>query len=252
MKLINEIPDEKIIRIVDKLGNANLIIGAQLYDKYKDDKDVKSIRDAANKQIKDYNTLALEKPGLALLTVVLSANRNYAKHVEPRVNKLKSDNKILSIKDLEKQLDNRKSFFNYINYHDDKKYNTLQNLISAINLKLYPKYGSSIKEYDLLNKWAQDVDLINLDEDPLRIRNFGLASIQHLRMIFGVNTCKPDQRVLEVFKNEFGVKLTQIEAVIWIENIARICNCEPLLIDQIFVNYGSGYYQKANRKGINL
>ena len=64
-------------------------------------------------------------------------------------------------------------------------------------------------------------------------------------MIFGINTSKPDQRVLEVFKNEFGVKLNQKNAILAIEKIADICKCNPLLIDQVFVNYGSGYYLKT-------
>ena len=100
-------------------------------------------------------------------------------------------------------------------------------------------------EYDLINKWGEDVNLLELESNPLRIYNFAIASIQHLRMIFGVNTSKPDQRVLEVFQNEFGVKLNQKNAILAIEKIADICKCNPLLIDQIFVNYGSGYYLKT-------
>jgi hypothetical protein len=247
-KSISDISKEDIVRIVEKLGNAKLVIGAQLYDKYKNNKDVVTIKDAANKQLADYSTLAQSKPGLAILMVVLSAHSNYARIVEPRIKRLDLDNRIVTISDLKNELVDKEAFFTYVNYHHEKKYNTLLNLTSLIEKKLYPVYGENKTEYDLLHNWAKNVNLLELNKDPLRIRNFSLASIQHLRMIFGVNTTKPDQRVLEVFKNEFNLDLSQKKAIIASEVVASACNCEPLLIDQIFVNYGSGYYQKTTSK----
>ena len=41
-----------------------------------------------------------------------------------------------------------------------------------------------------------------------------------------------------------NVGLTQLEAVIEIEKIARICNCEPLLIDQILLTMAPAIIKK--------
>lgn len=68
-------------------------------------------------------------------------------------------------------------------------------------------------------------------------------------MVFGENTIKPDQRVKEVLLKEFGLKkLNNIYVILIAHQIAEICSLSPLEIDQIFVNYGSGYYLKTTGK----
>jgi len=235
-----ELDNKTTINIFERLGNAKLKEGSHLFEKYGDLQIIK----AAMLQTNDYNSLAKRKPGLALLLVVLSANRSYSKHVERHINRIDKDNIIVSFSDLKNKMQDREEFYKYWGHSNLKKYNTLSNLLVQIESVLKLKYGTITNEYDLINKWGEDVNLLELESNPLRIYNFALASIQHLRMMFGINTSKPDQRVLEVFKNEFGLKLNQKYAILAIEKIADMCKCNPLLIDQVFVNYGSGYYLK--------
>ena len=226
--------------IVLQIGEKKLIKGCHLFEKFGNI----SILDAANQQLKNYNSIAIKKPGLALLLVILSANRSYSKHVEPYIKIMDKENKIISISDLKNSMINKIKFMETCNQRNEKKYETLVNIIFKIETILYKKYENCKNEYEVINKWGEDVDILNIENDPLRVKNFSIASIQHLRMIFGVNTVKPDQRVLEVLEHEFHLKLNQKEAILKTEEIATICGYPALLVDQIFVNYGSGYYQK--------
>ncbi len=71
-------------------------------------------------------------------------------------------------------------------------------------------------------------------------------------MVFGVDTVKPDQRVKEVLDYEFGIqKLNDENAIKAVEQIATIANLKVITVDQIFVNYGAGYYnQSANKLSV--
>lgn len=72
-------------------------------------------------------------------------------------------------------------------------------------------------------------------------------------MVFGVNTIKPDQRVKEVLRYELGLgKLSDISTILAVEQIASIVNLETITIDQIFVKYGSSYYNQTSNRSIVL
>jgi hypothetical protein len=85
---------------------------------------------------------------------------------------------------------------------------------------------------------------MNFKDDIIgRIRGIGIATFQHLRMNFGANTVKPDQRVKEVLNKEFKFySENDIDYISAVEYIAKITGKSALYIDQVFVNYGSGYY----------
>jgi hypothetical protein len=75
------------------------------------------------------------------------------------------------------------------------------------------------------------------------VRGIGPAAFQHLRMNFGVDTTKPDQRVKEVLEREFGFRLFDAAAaVVALEELAERTGYTVIELDQICVNYGSGYY----------
>ena len=59
----------------------------------------------------------------------------------------------------------------------------------------------------VMEKWAREINILEYEDNEIgRIKNIGLATIQHFRMDFGVDTVKPDQRVIEVLENEFKAK----------------------------------------------
>lgn len=99
-----------------------------------------------------------------------------------------------------------------------------------------------------MNKWGENANVLNYKNDLIgNIPNVAVATFQHLRMVFGVDTVKPDQRVKEVLDYEFGLsRLPDEKAIKAVEQIAALAGLKVIAVDQIFVKYGSGHYnQKA-------
>lgn len=208
-----------------------------------------TIIDAANASHQNYNNQAKNLPAIALIEVVLAANRNYNKVVLPNVVRLKKEHAhLVSFNDLNRLLSSKtkEEFFKIWGHKDDKKYQILLNILQEINT--LKKDNPNKSDYEVMNNWANTIDINVYNNEVIgRIRNIALATLQHLRMTFGANTVKPDQRVIEVLEYEFNLKgISQMKSILAVEQISKITRKPALLIDQIFVLYGSGYY---NRNG---
>lgn len=185
------------------------------------------------------------KPAIIFLRVVLAANRKFNTHVKPKIDRIIKDYPNLkSFESLSQLLESKTEdeFYKFWGHRNPKKYNVLRNLLDAVK-QLKEKYKIS-DDFELMQEWARNVDLENYEYDLIgRIENVAIATIQHLRMDFGINTVKPDQRVIEVLKREFGYKkVTQGKAIKLVENMAKVSGIPTRKLDLILVNYGSGYY----------
>ncbi|MDB5146643.1 MAG: hypothetical protein JWQ57_663 [Mucilaginibacter sp.] len=213
----------------------------------------KTITEASKLSSTNYNLKAINNPAIALTEVVLAANRNYVKVVDPYIKEAEIKFPFVKTFDDLTELMKEKNweqFSDFWHHKDEKKYNTLKSILYVIT-KLRENYSLvQIHDYELMNHWAINADVTKYSENPIgRIPNVAVATFQHLRMVFGANTVKPDQRVKEVLGYEFSTpKLSDINAVLAVEQIAKICNLMVLEVDQIFVNYGSGYYNRTNTK----
>lgn len=147
-----------------------------------------------------------------------------------------------------------------------KMFMLLSILIKFREMKVKGVYNTN-SDYELIHKWAIDPRNNFEDKNGVEItRNIehgfgekipyiGVATIQHIRMHFGVNTFKPDQRVKEVLLNKFLLidkekvdekNLSNVNAILMMERIRKslkACYGQPdkLILDSILVNYGSGY-----------
>jgi hypothetical protein len=247
--VLNNINELEIKEIVNRLGDEKLTSTGHGYM----DVGAISIIDASNQSTKNYTKDSVEKPAMALLSVVLAANRNYNKVVEPNLIKIiKGYPNLKTLNQLSEIIESKteQEFFEFWGHKDRKKYSTLQRLLSTINKDLRELYPKSINDFELMKNWGDNVDLINYEEDIIgRIPNIGVATIQHLRMVYGVDTVKPDQRVKEVLDYEFGLsRLSDKKVIKAIEQIARIVQKDVITIDQIFVKYGSSHYNRNLNK----
>jgi hypothetical protein len=212
----------------------------------------KTIGGAAKLSSNNYSLKAVQNPAMALAEVVLAANRNYLKVVEPKIKAAQSNfpdiRSFDSLLELMKKTD-WKQFEEFWGHRDQKKYNTLKSILNEIVL-LRKKYPDIKGDYELMHHWAIQADLQKYTGDPIgKLPNVAVATFQHLRMVFGKDTIKPDQRVKEVLDYEFSAPiLSDINAITAIEEIAQICKLGVLEVDQIFVNYGSGYYNRTGSK----
>lgn len=203
-----------------------------------------NILDAAKRNSIDYTRYSRKHSAVALMDVILAANRDYNKQVDYHVKKMRENYPKLSFTALKKLIDKHdfNSFKKIWGHADEKKFETLKAVLTEI-LKFKKQYPD-FSDFKLMNKWAKEATLINKKYDSIgQLRNIGIATYQHLRMTFGVNTVKPDLRVKQVLEKEFEMKLNSEESIEAAEQIAKIAGFEPLLIDQIFVKYGSGYYR---------
>jgi len=236
--------NELALEVLGRISNMPLKKDSHFYAKFKNIKIIDAVNQWEKKQIPEENY-----PAIIFLRVVLSANRKYNTHVEPHINRIIEENpNIKSIESLKSLIasKSKEEFYKFWGHKNLKKYTTLLNLLDATD-QIRTKYKIR-DDFDLMKQWAKEVDIDNHESDIIgRIKNIAIATIQHLRMDFGINTVKPDQRVLEVLKREFKFKkVTQLKAIKLVEELANISNISVRKIDLILVNYGSGYYD--NRK----
>jgi hypothetical protein len=244
---IHDYVTESLIKeTVDRLSEALLTSTSHNYQDYGDIK----IIDAATSSYKKYHDQAKNLPAIALIEVVLAANRNYNLHVLPNINRLKKDfPRLITFGDLNVLIKNRtpEEFYKIWGPKDAKKYQTLRNILSSA--QAYKINNPDLSDFEVMKNWADKVDIEKYTADDIgKHKNIAIATMQHLRMAFGADTIKPDQRVMEVLEYEFGLKnINQINSIKAVEQISGIVNKPALLLDQIFVLYGSGYYNKHVR-----
>jgi hypothetical protein len=233
---------DTIIDMIQRLGESKMTPSAHGWEAV----GPVSINEAVETALHVHSQRATQEPVIALVDVVLAANRNYNKQVLPRIIRFRTDPlRPRSFKELHRLMmeETFEGFCHRCYFHNSKKkYQVLKNLLAAIDelRLLFPEIND---DYSLLHQWAKQVDLLNLQEDVIgNIKNVGIATVQHLRMHFGVNTVKPDQRVKEVLHYKFNTpRLTERKAIMAVEQIASITGKTVYSIDQLFVKYGSGH-----------
>jgi len=245
----NHIENEEIRSIVKRLGNEKLTSTGHGFREHGSIPIIK----AAILSTNNYTRESVKKPAIGLLSVILAANRNYNKVVEPNLIRIEKDYpELRTFQQLHDLLKSKSEieFYKFWGHKDKKKYTTLKKLLSTILNDIQKVYPDVKDDFELMNCWGKNVDLLNYKNDIIgKIQNIAVATIQHLRMVYGVNTVKPDQRVKEVLEYEFRLSRLSNEKVIkTIEQIARIVEMEVITIDQIFVKYGSSCYNRNSSK----
>ena len=234
---------QKIKETVARLGNA-----PATEDSHGQDVGL-SIFESARKSVAEHADQTRLNPAIAIMDVILAAHRDYNKAVLPHVRNLRKNYPNLTINGLDKLLQTYPTallFKEIWGHNDDQKFQTLKSVVAKI-LPMLQGRDDIQNDIEKTHDWAVNANLENYKEDPIgSILNIGVATFQHMRMSFGANVVKPDQRVMEILEREFGRKLEGINAILACEEIAEICGADfsPLLIDRIFVRYGSGYYRE--------
>jgi len=244
--------DKEICDIVEEIGSHLLTETSHTFKTF----GAISILEAAKKSAQKYSNKAKEKPAIVLIDIILAANRNYNKVVEPNIRKIEENYpELKSIEQLENLLNQKtkEEFFQFWGHKDLKKYNTLRSILEKIK-ELKKRYKEISDDYDIINKWAQNANILEVKKDIIgSIPNISIATFQHLRMNFGIDTVKPDQRVKEVLETEFEVEnITDLNGIIAVEQIASITKYKVIEIDQIFVKFGSGYYNRVGKLNVKV
>lgn len=236
--------EETVKQILTRISDTKLKENAHLFPDY----GAIPIKEAVQNCLK--NGKAEDSyPAIIIIRVVLAANRNYNKHVRKNIENIKRKYPNLkSFTDLDKLMKSmsKVEFYDLWGHKNSKKYYVLKNILQAANT-LQAKY-QILDDFKLMKKWAEDVEIKKLRDDEIgKIKDVALATVQHLRMDFGIDTVKPDQRVIEVLEREFvHKKVSQKKAIQLVQKLSELSGITMRTIDLILVNYGSGNYD--NRK----
>lgn len=143
---------DEIAAVVERLGNEKLTRTGHGFKEF----GATPIRVAAEKSTTAFTDRWRLKPALGLISVVLAANRDYNKVVEPNLERIEQMipglhgfnqlSALIQTKTIEE-------FYELWGHKDKKKFETLKNILLKIEQlrSIYPTYRD---DFDLLNKWG--------------------------------------------------------------------------------------------------
>lgn len=242
MLMLEKTP-KQIVQIVRELGSKTMRPSSHGYSRY----GAIPIIDAAQMQIEA--TKQEKNAAIAVVGVVLGANRKWEKVVHPNLERMRATFPNLSFDQLRRMAAEKtwEEFKEVWGHRDEKKYRVLKQILDQIHK--YKQQYPGKTDLQLMRTWVSLFELGMLSrnhplhsEFPGCIANVGIATFQHLRITFGIDTVKPDLQVKNVLRVEFGARLSDARAIQAVEQIAEITGKSVVMIDQIFVKYGSGYY----------
>lgn len=128
INVLDFVSKESIRQKVASLGNETLKKSSHLYQEF----GAIAIGKAAKKMAVEYSDKSKDRPAIKLIEVVLSANRNYTKVVQPHINRIRDEHsEINSFDELYNFLNSKskQEFFKFWGHKDDKKFNTLTSIL---------------------------------------------------------------------------------------------------------------------------
>lgn len=170
---------------------------------------------------------------LNAIDCVLSLHRHYRRFVVPRVEhfrRLHPD--FVELAQL-RQLMNRYNDIERFGIHElDCNFRdrmlTLQGVVEYL-IAVQDQFGEHT-EWERLRSWAAAARPV--DAPNVRVRGFGLAGFQYLRMLFGANTTKPDVHIRGYISDVIGRNVSDAEALELLEQAAALAQVSLLAIDQ--------------------
>jgi len=184
----------------------------------------------------DASSLKVENSAIALINTVLAMRQRWNETAQPRVESFKENYPdVGTLEDLDGLIGSmsEKEFCEKVLGFRIKKtqfprYIMLKELVEAFTT--YQREGSFNDDWEAIQDWAKKVDIRNLENDIIgKIKGIGLATVQNLRLICGIDTVKPDVHVKEALK-EIGLG-NEVEVV---ELLSELTDYSCRELDQIF------------------
>lgn len=176
--------------------------------------------------------LKVENAVLALINTTLAMRAKWYETAKPRVDAFETKySNVKTLQDLLALMNSmsEKEFCEKVlNFRAHPRYVILREMTEAF-IDYQKKNGFS-DDWLAMQDWAKKVDLKNLDKDIMgKIKRVGLATVQNLRLICGIDTVKPDVHVKESLK-EIGLG-NEVEVV---ELLSELTGYSCAELDQIF------------------
>jgi len=170
---------------------------------------------------------ALEKrgwpyPSLNVLNCALSLNRDYDAFAYPRVKAFAEHHpNIVELAQLRDLIDSYESPVRFSVQELDYNYSDWAQMLRGVVeylINIQQQYEGNT-EYERLQQWALSV--FSKDADSVGVKGFGLAGFQHLRVLFGAKTTKPDRHIKAFVSEVVGRRVSGRAAVDLLEQAAQ-------------------------------
>lgn len=173
------------------------------------------------------------------LDLVLSINRNYYNFVVPRIKSFQNNfSDIDTLSKLAQMIDSlgEQNFCEVWNYAHLERVRILHQVCTSLGkiCSEMSEYTLNSSEILLLRKWATDLDLKN--NDLIKIKGIGIASVQYLRILLGIDTVKPDIHIKKSIKNIYDKNLSDTATIKFIEKVSMEMGLNTRMIDAFVWN----------------
>jgi hypothetical protein len=173
-------------------------------------------------------------PPLNVIDCVLSLNRHYDTFVVPRVRRFEARNpQIVELEHLRTLIGRYSNPFIFsvheLDYRDQSRAETLKGVV--LYLIGAECQFEGLTEYDRLHQWANSV--CPTDSVTVGVRGFGLAGFQYLRMLFGVQTTKPDRHIKHFVSDVIGHTVSDRKALLLLEEAAELAELNLRDVDNL-------------------
>lgn len=160
-------------------------------------------------------------PALRVIDCVLSLNRRYDAFLVPRLDRFERDHpSVTSLRELRALIDSFPSPAAFtetvLNYRDSARAATLSAVLDFA-VAVCERHARD-SELAALQRWATSAR--PGDYKTLKIRGFGIAGFQYLRMLFGANTTKPDVHIRKYVGQAIDRPVSDVEALQLLEAAA--------------------------------
>ncbi|MXV73280.1 hypothetical protein F4Z99_03255 [Candidatus Poribacteria bacterium] len=158
-------------------------------------------------------------PAVKVIDCVLSLNRKYDTFVVPRlktfINNHPKTQRVVELAKLMASYRTPHAFVKQeLNYNHEDRARTLDSVVKYL-CTVIEETKTIEQEKDGLTQWA--IKSKPHDYQTLKIKGFGIAGFQYLRMLFGADTTKPDVHIIRFLSDILNRNLSATESLLLLE-----------------------------------
>lgn len=186
-------------------------------------------------------------PAVKVIDCVLSLNRKYDSFVVPRLKTFMSNHpETQRVVELAKLMDHYPTPHAFvqqeINYNHEDRARTLDSVVKYL-CTVIEETKTVEEEKERLTQWA--IKSKPHDYQTLKIKGFGIAGFQYLRMLFGADTTKPDIHIIRFLSDILNRNLSTTESLLLLESASARAGLSTRAVDSFIWKRGARGQQDA-------
>ena len=180
-------------------------------------------------------------PAVKVIDCVLSLNRKYDTFVVPRlktfINNHPKTQRVVELAKLMASYRTPHAFVKQeLNYNHEDRARTLDSVVKYL-CTVIEETKTIEQEKDGLTQWA--IKSKPHDYQTLKIKGFGIAGFQYLRMLFGADTTKPDVHIIRFLSDILNRNLSATESLLLLESASERAGLSVRRVDSYIWKRGA-------------